>query len=340
MRVMCARLALLLALSFVPRFASAHEPGLRFEWHAPQGCPSRQAVLEQAEKLLGRSLTVITPVELALEAHVTRPGESWQLDVLQRSSTGTRARSVKAASCQELADATALFMALAVDPSLAASGAASAAFPGEQQPEPQAPAREAEAVPAPTATGSASAEPPSDPAQPPVPDRPLRVHAGLSVALTAGRLPGKAFGSVLHAGVSRRSWLWLAELGFHPERQATVAGSGAGGDLSMLGLSTGAGYLVDLEPMAVGPVLGVEVGWLRGSGTGVQNPTRADVLLLSAHAGARYALTLSHEWALTAAGAFSALANRPRFVLDGIGPVYQPERWGWRLGVGAEWRSP
>lgn len=339
MRVMCARLALLLALSFVPRFASAHEPGLRFEWHAPQGCPSRAAVIEQAEKLLGRSLTVVAPVELALEAHVTRPGESWQLDVLQRSSTGTRARSVKAGSCQELADATALFMALAVDPSLGASGAASAAFPAEQQAEASTPASEAEAVPAPAAA-SASAEPRAVPARPPVADRPPRVHAGLSVALTAGRLPGKAFASVLHAGVSRRSWLWLAELGFHPERQASVAGSRAGGDLSMLGLSTGAGYLLDLEPMAVGPVAGVEIGWLRGTGTGVQNPTRAGVLLLSAHAGARYALTLSREWALTAAGAVSALANRPRFVLDGIGPVYQPERWGWRLGVGAEWRSP
>lgn len=337
---MRAGLALLLAFALVPRLGRAAEPTPHFAWRVPEGCPARAEVLARAEKLLGRPLTTGTPVDVELDARVTHArGEPWRLQLQQRSSGGTQQRQVTATSCDELADAAALFLALSIDPSLANAGemSASASFPSEQS-----------AAVVPAAPASRGLEPPPDAGaatetrpepEPGMPARPPRLHVGLSFAIAAGRMPGKAAAGVLHAGVSLRSWLWLAELSAGPEQRANAPGSAAGGDLGLLGLGAGVAYLLDLEPMTVGPAGGLELGWLRGTGTGVENPTSADALLLGFHAGLRCTVALSRELALLTWAAGSISANRPRFVLDGIGTVHQPDRWGWRLGVGMEWHT-
>jgi hypothetical protein len=340
---MSGRLALLLAFALVPRLAGAGEPGLRFEWRVPQGCPARADVLMRVEKLLGRPLAVGAPADLELEAHVAQvPEQPWKLHLLQRSSNGMQTRMVEATSCEELADAAALFLALSIDPSLASASDANASgsFPSENTARDVSPALQLPPEPTPLPGASAAVDEASPPARLAVPERPLRLHAGLGLAIATGRMPRKALGGVLHIGLARRSWLWLAELSAAPEQRANAAGSAAGGDIRLLGLSTGMAYMIDFEPMSFGPMGGVELGWLHGSGNGVDNPARADALLLGLQAGFRYALGLSREWALLASATGSMLANRPRFVLDGIGPVYQPERWGARLGVGVEWHTP
>ena len=311
-----------------------------FEWGAPEGCPARESVLERAEQLLGRALADAAPSDLALTAGVERRGQTWHLELREQSATGTQLRSVEAASCDELGDAAALLIALSIDPTLPerAPRAATGAFPSEPQPV-EAPKRP------PTASRPSSVAPRAKPERSALParteaSRPLQACVGASASAWANRLPGLAPGVLAHGGIVVGPWLGLAQLGFFPERHASRSESGAGGDFRLASAGAELGHLFDLGRLRLGPSAGAEAQWVHGSGTGVENPSDADVVLLSLQAGVKASVPLSRAWSLSASGIFSLLANRPRFVLDAIGPVFQPERWGVRFGVGAEWRSP
>jgi hypothetical protein len=144
----------------------------------------------------------------------------------------------------------------------------------------------------------------------------------------------------VHGGLSRRSWLWLVNIGFFPERHAGIAGASAGGDLELGSLGTDVGYSFAFESMGVTPLGGLELDWLHGSGSGVTRPGSADLLLIGLEAGGRVGLGISRSWTVFGQGLVSVLVQRPRFVLDGIGEVFRPEPWGLRFGLGAEWREP
>jgi hypothetical protein len=127
-------------------------------------------------------------------------------------------------------------------------------------------------------------------------------------------------------------------LGFFPARHASVAGSTAGGELALISVGPELGYAFVWSGFEASPLLDLDLEWLRGSGSGIAHPADADLLLLGVGGGVRVALRPSPSWALVGHGMLSVLAARPRFVLEGIGPVYRPPSWGLRLGLGAEWR--
>jgi hypothetical protein len=304
-------------------------------------------VLARTEELLGRAPEAALKAQLDLQALVSEHATgAWQLDLSSRSDSGEMSsRQVKATSCDELADAAALLLALAIDPALnvARNGAAAAAFQSEPaaadaasaETSPNEPASTAAAAPTPTEPAAAVAS--STEAERPSP--PWRPRASAAFALWARRLPGTAPGLLARAGVARaRGWAG-ASFGFFPERHASVPGQRAGGDLSLLTTGIEVGFVaLDAQRVEVSPVLGAELEWVRGSGVGVTDPAEADLLFLGVTAGGRADLRLTSQWALCAEGAFSALVARPRFVLEGVGQVYRPEPWGLRVGVGAEWR--
>lgn len=314
-----------------------------FEWGAPEGCPAREAVLQRAEQLLGRALADAAPSDLAVAGGVERRGQTWHLELREHSATGTRLRSVEAASCDELGDAAALLIALTIDPSLPEREprAATGAFPIETRPAkaPQ-PAPEPSATPLPPPRPPASKPAPSAPPARPEESRPLQACLGASASVWVNRLPGPTPGVLAQGGVGVGPWLGLGQLGFFPERHASLNGSRAGGDFRLASAGAELAHLFALGRVRLGPSAGAELQWVHGSGTGVKNPTDADVMLISLQAGVRASVPISPSWSLGTSGVFSWLANRPRFVLDAIGPVFQPERWGVRFGVGAEWRSP
>jgi hypothetical protein len=304
-------------------------------------------VLARTEELLGRAPEAAVKAQLDLRALVSEHAAgAWQLDLSSRSDSGEMSsRQVKATSCAELADAAALLLALAIDPALNVphNGAPTAAF----QSEPAATeAASAETSPGEPASAAATAPTPNEPAsavasstQAERPSPPWRPRASAALALWARRLPGTAPGLLARAGFARaRGWA-VASFGFFPERHASIPRQSGGGDLSLLTTGIEVGFVaLDAHLVEVSPVLGTELEWVRGSGTGVTDPADAHLLLLGFAAGGRAALRLTSQWALCAEGAFSALVARPRFVLEGVGQVYRPEPWGLRVGVGAEWR--
>jgi hypothetical protein len=129
------------------------------------------------------------------------------------------------------------------------------------------------------------------------------------------------------------------DLGFFPPQHAGIAGSEAGGELWLVSAGPKLGYTFAVGAASVTPRLGAELQFVRGEGSGVENPSSAQAVLVGGEAGTRVGLRLAKGWQGFAEGAVSALIWRPRFVLDGVGQVHQPERLGLRFGLGAEWRA-
>jgi hypothetical protein len=333
--------AALLAMALASGAAGAQAPRFHLDWSAPEGCPTAEDVVSRAERLLGRPLPEAAPADLRVRARLEPSGEHWQLHLSQTSSAGAEARDVSAPACAELGDAAALLIALSIDPTVTGTQSENMRreFPSEAPPPPQPPLSAANAPPVPPAAPRSEPQrPPSTRA--PEPEAPWRVAVGASLAAWSGRLPGLSPGALAHVATDDGRWLLLAELGFFPSRHAEVDGAAAGGDLLMASGGGQLGYILRFGRAAVAPIAGVELEWAHGAGSGVDHPDSADALLVAFQGGARLSLEVSRAWGLIGTVQFSTLANRPRFVLDGIGPVFQPDPWGLRFGVGAEWRRP
>lgn len=354
MKNLRAASAAFLILVVAPSWVWADGGQLRFAWRAPDVCPTRERVLARAEELLGRAPESTLTSALELDAQLAQKAAgSWQLELRSRTEAGqTTTRSVMAASCAELADAAALLLALAIDPALSArAGSQSSAFQIEPDPAAQAsspsppsarlPLREEPSSP-PAPELAAPADLVASPVQNERATAPLRPRAGAAFAVWSRRLPGMAPGVLAQAGISRGAGFALACLGFFPARHATVPEKSAGGDLSLFSFGAEAGYAVAVVPerFELSPVLGGELDWVRGVGTGVAHPAHGSLLLVGLSGGARAALRLSPGWVVFGQGLISALVARPRFVLDGVGELYRPPAWGLRFGLGAEWRPP
>jgi hypothetical protein len=316
----------------VPLRARAKASVFELAWRAPEACPARDQVLARATRLLGHELGATLEHPLTVDALVEQlPDETWRLQLTLGEQSPSR--SVAASSCDELGEAAALLIALSIDPTLDPSATAATA-----------PALAPEAAPPP------EPEPPAEPAAPPPapPARaepwqrdaaPWQLRLGAGFALWTGRLPGLAPGAQAHVSVAREHASLSLDLGFFPPQHAGIAGSEAGGELWLASVGPKLGYGFAVGAASVTPRLGAELQLVRGAGSGVENPSGAQALLLGVEAGARVGLQLAKSWQGFAEGAVSALIWRPRFVLEGVGQVHQPERVGLRFGLGAEWRA-
>jgi len=82
-------------------------------WIAPAGCPSSDAVHDQIEKALGVSVKELAPV--AAVVTVSPAVGSWQASLTLHSHGQRSVRAYDAETCDALADATALIVALAAE---------------------------------------------------------------------------------------------------------------------------------------------------------------------------------------------------------------------------------
>lgn len=310
----------------VPLSARANAAVFELAWRAPAACPAREDVLARATRLLGHEPGATLERPLTVDALVEQlPDNTWRLQLTLGEQSPPR--SVTATSCDELGEAAALLIALSIDPTLDPNAAAAKAPAAAPEP---APPLEPESPPP---ASRATAEPPQRDSAP----WQLRLGAGL--ALWTGRLPGLAPGAQAHVTVAREQASLSLDLGFFPPQHAGIAGSEAGGELWLASVGPKLGYGFAVGAASVTPRLGAELQLVRGAGSGVENPSSAQAVLLGVEAGTRVGLQLSKSWQGVAEGAVSALIWCPRFVLEGVGQVHRPERLGLRFGLGAEWRA-
>lgn len=281
------------------------QSALTLDWDAPAECPKAAWVEASVRRLLS------TPPSDPLQVRaVVRPdGSEWVVDLrFEGAARGTR--RLRAASCESVARAAALIVALALDPQ-------AAALASEEMAQAEAPRSVPPVVP------------PPPPAPPSPPTRPVRSspvahatrarihgHGFVAAALEHGYVPGVVPAAIVGGGVGAR--LWRADLLV----QIAPFASGAledrpryGADFSVLaaelrGCVGPAWTWLALEGCA--EFRGTHV---TGHGTGLTESYRAHAALFALGAGVLVRIPSRTRLAAEASVDTSVPFTRPSFVL-------------------------
>lgn len=100
----------MLALTAALRIASA-----AVQWEAPPGCPDDAALESRIAALVGDA-TIVTPATAKVQQH----GDRYEVELVTWIDGGSQRRALAATSCDALADAVAVVIAVALDPIQAA----------------------------------------------------------------------------------------------------------------------------------------------------------------------------------------------------------------------------
>jgi hypothetical protein len=299
-------------------------------WTAPAGCPGEGAVRAEMDRLLGPS-SARPPAPIPVTAAVSRDESgAWHVHLETPGEGTTRVREIHGASCAAIADATALILALMIDPAAAAAA-------------PKGPSKSA-----PVAVPSVPVEAPRVPLSPtrvpvvaPRPSPPEPTPTSFRITALAGldtaSLPRLAATLALQGSFVYGAQRFEIGLAYLPSRAGTVAARpSTGGDVDLLAGSVGTCRHFGTGFVEVGPCLGFEVGRLHASGTGVSNPGEGSTLWAAVDPGGVIAYRLTDRLALTARVAAAIPLLRPSFVLENVGPVYRPPPVTARGGAGVE----
>lgn len=307
--------------------ASAHAVPGRFElsWSAPDGCPSSARVEQRVGRILNRPPVVREGEVLLVRARVGPPEreQRWRVEIETDNGQRESSRSLDAASCEELADATALLVAILIEPHVEPES------PPPAPPAPPAPPPPKSVTPAPAPSPPLALEPP------------LRLVLGGLAASESGLMPRWAFGlgveggvawRALHASVSAASWLPVETTAPDNERQGA----------RFRAFSTGAQLCVvqPLQPRIAGGLCGgVELAFLsaHGFGPGVQEHTE-QARFVSLAAGPQLGWAATRHFGLRLrAEALLPLGSRS-FVFEGSSPatIHSPGT-GALLTLGVQW---
>jgi hypothetical protein len=165
-------------------------PAVAIAWQAPKECPDTAYIEREIARLLAGS-SPPSSLRLRARADVTREIEGWRLDLTTTSVHGTGRRTITAETCRALADATALILALAVDPERATTNRA---LESSSEAASSAPTD----VSTPTSTSTSTSPSPSPPTPTPIPPqsppRPSAFAIGALALADIGTLPSFAPG--------------------------------------------------------------------------------------------------------------------------------------------------
>lgn len=306
-------------------------------WVAPVGCPSAPELRRGIERRLGRTLA---PSEANVEAQVDPQAQGGYRLVLRTSAAGVvDERVLEADDCRALADATALVVALAIDP--VAVVEAMEAFapvdeieapPTETPPVAPAPARRDATT---TELGAAPGAGDEAPERSSRPGGLLRVGAGVGL----GALPGVTGVPSLAAGLRwRRARLELEGSYWIPRVSDPVEGARVA---VQLGTATvrGCGQLGRdrLEAPLCG---GVQLGGMRGQGRGAPDARAAQGLWVALEASVGLSWWFRPRWALAGGFVAAVPVRQPAFELTDDPPVrlFEPSAVVGRVWLGIELR--
>ena len=300
--------------------------------------------MAQSYQLLGGPPAAKSAKRVVAKAVVVQQQQQparWRLSLVTETAGAIGRRSIEAASCDGLADAAALIVALAFDPDAVAATAERARGGGDgqaattpfEQPEP--PSFETLPPAPPKLVPPLALPPPTPPRVARVASNhrdgePLRWAVSLNAAVDVGSLPAPAFG--LGAALSASARLTslfriraaLRPVLFFPQH-AFLAGSNAvGGDFDFFNVGLAGCPELSVADADVGLCVGMELGRMAAEGFGVDTPERQAVLWsalpLGLSAGWRFYRPFGLRLDLGAAVPLS----RPRWLLEDIGDVDRP----------------
>jgi hypothetical protein len=228
-------------------------------WYAPEGCPTQQAVAGRVEQLLGERSTRVNQAPLDVRETVALlPDGRFRAELTTLQAGEPRSRVLEAATCSEIAEASAVVMALAIAPEEPTEAVAmpplAATQPAAPASTPSAPLSDAGARPVPPPRGAVTT---------------FELTAGAGAVADVGAIAPVAAGVSATLGV-RHGMLSVALRGsFFPDRSSTLAGQPNEGVRIQLGAL---GPLVCGEPfelpVELGACVALEVGYLHARGFG------------------------------------------------------------------------
>lgn len=327
-----------------PRVLRASPPPIA--WEAPPGCPAGAEVERRAAALLEGSLRAAPP-ELRFRFRVRAEEGRWVLEGVQEGPAGSGARTLRASECSALAEAAALLVALAVDPTLPPAPEVDEREPVAVVPPPPVEDDPKDRPEATQGEVARAAEPPLEVAEPPppaeVPRRRVRGELGLHAGVGLGALPRPAALLRLSGGVrwgalrvGGRASVWLPREAPAPTRPE-VGGRFwlASGGVHVCGVARPA------RRVEVPLCAAFELGLLTGRGTGALHVTRtARALWAAISAGPAISVQVSRRVAVMAAVEGLVLVVRPHFEVTGAGQPCCGRAIGGSLLAGIELRLP
>lgn len=184
---------------------------IELRWNAPPGCSSAEAIASRIEALL--SGPPGGAGEATVVADVVRGPGGVHMTLSTTFGEATDVREVNSASCEALAEATAVLLAISLEPGLEPARAEPAIAKPTLEPE-SAPASEPEPVPA--APRSTSPESDADAArgEPQIADRPrVRAHGFVAGGVEWGAVADSSAAVTMGLGLRGGRRPWTVEVG-------------------------------------------------------------------------------------------------------------------------------
>jgi hypothetical protein len=300
-----------------PTEHTKEDVGVRLEWEAPSECPDEDAFLGRLADAYGRPLRLDPQAEASIAAKVVRERQrSYRLEIETVVAGQTERRTLEAPTCEAVVDASALVVALALEPFARGGDPTAETDDGESNVVPPPPPASAVRAPAPAVVEpresvTPSAAPVSSPSE--RSQRAVSQRLGLFVDAAAGvGLTTTIAGGLVGGLAWQRRRARLEASVRHLFARTTAAEPGV-----RLALTSGAlrGCFVPawgrFELQTCG---GLAVGGLRGEGAGpsvVPEPRTALWFGLLGAVGAGVSIA---RWAVLRAGAeLTVLPALPRF---------------------------
>ncbi|MBX7114837.1 MAG: hypothetical protein K1X64_10975 [Myxococcaceae bacterium] len=281
---------------------------VRLDWQAPDGCPTAEQVRARITTRLRPSLQTETTLEVT--ARATEASGQWRLDMDVKDARGTGHRTLHADSCEALADAAVLVVAITLNPP-------------QFKPVEVAPTPVVDVKPSTASTVASWSR-----------------HWSLRGSVTAdiATWPLILWGGSLHGALD---WGPLRiELGagsFGQRRFSDGPRQDSSVDVAMpLFAGAKACFLPLTGNAQLGLCGGAEVGWVTATGNGVSQPRSGNSLWWALEAGvtARFLLWGPFHFHVGAMGAYSPLQTSIFF--DGFGEVARSRALTFRPELGLE----
>jgi hypothetical protein len=298
------------------------------EWVAPEECPDAAHVEREVERLLADVSTGGGPyLQARAEVHGDESGV-WHVDLRTTGPEGPGLRTVTAESCQALADATALILALAVDPERVAANDSTRSSASQTPPPP--PSENA-------AAGPKSTVPP-----PTTSPRAVRVAVVASALLDIGSLPTAAPGVAATLTVGPGAFpplrfeigagVFLDEAATRPLERS--------GTFSLRTFDANGCLVAPAGRLEIGGCAGAELAWISAVGLSESVTTRGEAEWMVLRVRATAAYLVSSVWAVRADAGVGLDLLRPEFVSAGADPglIFQPARFTGQGSLGMELR--
>lgn len=304
--------------------AQTSEP-LQLTWQAPASCPDADAVRARVRALAGASTAA--GAQLRAAATVTQRSDGqYQLKLFIHMDQLVGERNLEARSCEALAGATAVNLALLLEEPKPLAASEQASPPSEPAPKPAA-----AAVPA----GPLEPEAPAHDAS----HSDLRAILQLPRLLFGfGPLPAPSVGLSLAGGARLSAWTFIAGASFWlPHTQASDR-TDANVRLQRVTASLSACRSFNFGRIAVAPCATMSLEHLSAQGVGAYiRSAPADATWLAAGAGVQARFRVA-RWLDAFGGAELKLqAARPRISIAGLGQVAQLGPVAAELLFGVEW---